>query len=486
MNKSFFHIAQRVQADEVRAAFDNVETGKRDVKKDGFTPGSDGVLMDVVQVTETPSPSLKVVVPTLTAWDSLGQRVFRAAAQPDFDFAADQGALIVPARLYVKYVRQLTGTRPDPAGGPNVDYDRNDSHVLERDLGVAGSGVLPTPRTDESIQLATIFIPVTSSNITNTKITSRGSERLIQNLQSTFPVERLKSMSKEMDDAVVASVAQSPSTVNRVALLSDLGNFSRGYRADIKIVTTAATIIDVERADVVNGGAVPDTFIALRSKSCDLSVAGVAAGRDYITTLENVWHAIYAIADTSAGPSADNVIASRDFGPGFGGTGPTLPGTFDRFRLIGFVLVQSSAVVPARQIGQEFVFDDTDLTVAFTLGADPHSGSGPTGFVTLSLLPFVPPGPVGERVRIHVRSETTGGAQNVEYSFRSRGGVALTGRTGIHQNGVATVANAKGSDQEFTVHVDTSGDIDWERTLGPNVHTVEVRVSGLTLDLHHD
>lgn len=244
-----------------------------------------------------------------------------------------------------------------------------------------------------------------------------------------------------------------------------------GYHGDIKIVALTSILMDVETADVLDGTGV--RLISIRNKSVDVTVLSAAGGRDYGGPLLNVWHYIYAIAGTNP----DNVIASTDPGPGYGGSGPSLPAGYTFFRLIGCFLVQSGSVLPFRYINGIFLFDDVSLTVASS-GANPG-----TSYTTLGLSPYVPT--IAERAIIGLR-HTAGGAQNLALEFRSRGGATITGQTARFADGSSGSAGV-GSDAEISLHVDASQFIDWRTSLGtPGGHTVEVHVRGFVPDLKFD
>lgn len=479
MDKRNWHIKQRVQGVEMRDADDQIEEMEHNFRKDGFS----GVnfLLAPVSVTEDAPTSQSVKVNAATAWDKLGQRVFKGSTGTLFAFVNAAPVFSLISRLYLKYKRDQTNPRPNPAGGPNINYDLNDSFEIQKDDGVAAAvPVAPALRTDESIHLADVTVPGGGGVIVNAAI-----DTSVQQFNSTFPVRRLKDLNADIDDALVAAAGSSPapSAANRVALLSDALPML-GFMGMNKIVTISGTVIDVEYVDTVDGTGVQP--IRIRNKPINTALTLVAGGRDYAGPLANTWHYVYAIAD-STGANPDDVIASLNAGPGFGGGGPTIvPLGYDLFRLIGCFLVQAAAILPFRQINGEFLYDDVSMTAAFPFGADPHVGVGPTAFATLSCAPYCVP--EAERVILGARLQTAGG-NNAAYTFRSLGGPAVAGRTIDFYDGandVVGAVNSVGSDWEFRLHVDALQQVSWQRALGAVAQSVEVVVRGFVLDLKYD
>lgn len=477
--KNFF-FEQRVTQAELDDAFADLENAEHNIKKDAFS--GVGFLMAAVTVAEDSPQSTSVLVGDFLAWDSLGQRVEKTTGPTAFSFAGDDDAtLVTPSRLYIKFARLESDPRTD-GNGATVNFEREESYVIERDLGTPG-GANATLRVDESIHIADVDIPAAAAVIANGDIT------IVQNLQSQFPVARLNGMSQGMDDAMVAAVAASPSTSNRVALSGDLANFARGYIQNVKIVATGAQTVDVESATAVNGGASPSVLMSVKNKTIDLLGSLGPGALDVGVLADNVYY-VYLIGD-STGVTPDDVVASLDPGPGYAGVGPSfanLP-NHDVFRLIGFINERTGAILPFRQIGEEYVYDDIALTYAFgPNGADPWGvAAAPTAFSTLSLAPYVPP--IAERATLHVHL-LTGSNTGPLYYFRSLGGPAVANGTSLVGGG------AGGSVTQVTntaviVHVNVSQQIEWNRNLGPNpgtpdTHRLDISVVGVHIDLHHE
>jgi hypothetical protein len=479
--KNFF-FEQRVAQAELDDAYADLENAEFNIKKDAFS--GVGFLMSPVTVTEDSPQSTSVLVGDFLGWDSLGQRVEKAAGPTAFSFAGDDNpGLVTPSRLYIKFARLESDPRTD-GNGNSVNFEQEESYVIERDLGTPG-GANAALRVDESIHIADVNIPAAAGVITNGDIT------IVQNLQSQFPVARLKDMSQGMDDAMVAAVAAAPSTANRVALLSDAGvSQLRGYISNVKLVALSGTIVDVESAIAVNAdgvlppGGAPDTLMTVKNAPIDVTAPNGPGGLDVGVIADGVYY-VYLIGD-STGVTAPDVMASLDAGPGYGGIGPSFANApnHDRFRLIGVINRQAGTIIPFRQIGEEYIYDDTQQTLAFPSGLDPHAGVAPTPYILLSLSPYVTP--IAERAYLHFDLGTLA-ITGPMYGFRSRGGGAGAGRT-VLVGGGAGGSLSNNSNTHFEIHVDGAQAVDWnrERLAVAVNHIVEVLVAGMHLDLKYE
>ncbi len=449
MDKFNFFFRQRVASSEMQDAFNAAEAADHKLLTDLF---GGGFLLASVAVTETVGPSTSVVVGTIAAYNTLGERVTEAGQ--NFSFAGDSHAtLVTPARLYVKFKRDESNPRVDGLGN-TVQYDQDEGAELQRDLGTPG-GALPALRTDGSIQLATINIPAASANILNANITTS-----VQNLRSTFPTARLA----DFQSSVV-----------------------RGYISTVKIVTTGAAtptdMIDVESATAVNGGATPDKLMRVRNAPLDLAVTG-AGGRDAGPLINATWY-IYLIGDSN-GVNADKVIASLSAGPGYGGAPPTLPGTHNRFRLIGVLIRSAGTIIPFRQINGETYFDDVSLTVAFAFAPDPHVGAQPTPYVALALAPYCPA--IAERVTLAMYANSTAAVRTL-YEFRSPGGPTQPGPSNHFRVGSAPDLNENHSESHMVLHASATQTVEWRRGVtGDAAATADVQIAlaGFTSEFHHE
>jgi hypothetical protein len=490
MDRRDFFIKQKVTEGELDDAFLQVEVAEQNIKKDGFGPAARGFLLDAISVVEDSPVSTSVSVPTFLAWSKDGERIEKTTAAELFSFAGDDDPVNPTiASLYAVFDRALSDPRVDGLGA-TVNHKVDESYDLERDLGTpAGSPVPPAIRTDGSILLANVTIPAAAGTISNSEI-----DNTVQELNSDFPIKRLASMTPGMDDAMVAAAGAAPSTANRVALLSDAAGFADGYISNVKIVTTGVMptdTIDVERATAVNGGATPDILMNVKNAPLDLGAAPGPGGLD-VGAVANATYYIYLIGD-SLGVGADDVCASLDAGPGFGGAGPNLAINFpnhDRFRLIGCITRVAGEIMPFRQIDNMVVYDDTIKTAVFGPGADPHVGGGPgvgSGFILLSLAPYVPA--IAERAYLRA-TVVNPNATVPQYNFRSRGGITFTPATDYTNAILSGESAALGvhhhSESHFPIHVDVSLDVDWERQETAVAATVGVFVTGYMVDLHHD
>lgn len=447
MDQLNWYFKQRVSFSEMQDAFTKAEAADHALLTDLFTGG---FLIGNVTVVEDSPQSQEVQVGAILAYDNLGQRVVEAAQ--NFSFVGDDDpGLATQARLYVKFTRDESDPVTDGLNNI-INFTQDEGAVLERDLGTPGGG-LPALRVDESILLANINIPAAAAVITNADI-----DATVQNLQTGFSQDQL-SGSPIVD----------------------------GYLGLVKLVALSSTTIDVERASGVGSDGVaatkPDTYIKVVNQTIDVTVAQAANGRDYAGAAVDGVHYVYLIGDTSIGSGADSVIASLDPGPGHGGVGPTLPGTYDRFRLIGMFNRQAGAILPFRQIGEEYIYDDAQLQTVFT-GLDPHGGgAGPTAYSILALSPYV--SPIAERAYLSMTVLTTS-ITGPQYGFRSRGGPAIAGWTNIVGGGAGGSLTLSAY-PFFALHVDASEQVDWNRETGSaGPHTTDIYVIGMHLDLKHE
>lgn len=484
MNRRDFYIKQKVTEGELDDAFLQVEVAEQNLKADAFGPAARGFLMAPITVVEDSPQSQAVSVPTFLAWSKDGERIAKTTAAELFDFAGDEDPADPRiARLYAVFDRALSDSRVDGIGA-TIDFKVDESYSLERDLGTpAGSPSPPAIRTDGSILLANVTIPAAAANITNSEI-----DNTVQELQSDFPVGRLRNMNAGMEDAMEATAAATPSTANRVALLSDAGvTQMRGYKGTVKIVTTGAAVptdtIDVEVATAVDGGASPDTLMHVRNAALDLGAANGPGALD-VGVVANATYYVYLIGDSS-GANPDDVMASLDSGPGYGGSGPSFtnaPG-YDRFRLIGCIVRDAGSIVPFRQINERVYFDDETLTNVKAFGLDGLGGGSPTAFATLGLSPYCPP--IAERVTLGMRGSTPV-AQIPHYEFRSGGGPTLSSHTATFAFGSGPDTTEVGSESHMTLHVDASQQVTWRRDQAANESNIGIHVAGFTSEFHHE
>ena len=490
MNRRNFFFFQKVTEAELDDAFLQVEEAEKAIKTDMFA-GANGFLAAPVTVVEDGPPSQSVDVGTGLGWDKDGFRVSNPNASQLVDFTGDDDPTdprIVA--VYLAFDRALSDTRTDGLGN-NVDFKADETFQFNKVLGTPAPGPTP-PALDpaQGILIAHVEVPAAAGVISDAEI-----DTTVQNLQSSFPVGRLRDMNAGMEDAMEATAALAPSTANRVALLSDAAGFADGYISNVKIVTTGAAMptdtVDVERATAVNGGSSPDLLMNVKNAPLDLG-AVVGPGALDVGVVANATYYVYLVGSTTAA-APDDVVASLDSGPGFGGSGPSfanLP-NHDRFRLIGVILRVAGEIMPFRQINGTVIFDDTVKTAVFGPGADPHVGGAPgvgSGFILLSLAPFVPA--IAERA--YLRMDMLVVAAIVpRYHFRSRGGptfLPVTDYTNVVAGGESAAAgNRPHSESHFALHADVSQDVDWERSeTAVASSTLGVFVTGFELDLHHD
>lgn len=460
MDRRNFYLAQKVAEAELDDAFAQVEAAETAIKTDMFA-GANGFLANTVTVAQESTGTLRVDVGTGLGWDRDGFRVSNPNAQQFADFTGDDDPTdprIVA--LYLGFDRALSDPRVDGLGA-TVNFKVDETFVFNKVLGTpAPSPTAPAADPSQGILLAHVTVPAAAGAILTANI-----DATVQNLQSSFPPHRLAGA---------------------------LSAVSRGYISNVKIVTTGnmpTDVIDVERATAVNGGSSPDRLMNVANAPIDLG-GTLGPGALDVGVVANATYYVYLIGD-SKGIEVDDVIASLDAGPGYAGAGPSFvnaPG-YDRFRLIGCIIRAAGEIIPFRQIGNVTRFDDTILTTVFGPGGDPHTGGGPgvgSGFVTLSLSPYVPA--ISERAYLRMQLNTTS-AVVPDYHFRSRGGGTFTPATDYTNSvdgGSGPNTTQNHSESDFPVHVDTSQLVDWERSETATASTVSIHVTGFMVDLHHD
>jgi hypothetical protein len=451
MDRRDFYYAQKVTQANMDEAFDLVEAAEFTIKKDMFA-GANGFLAAPVTVAQEGAGTTRVDVGTGLGWDKFGQRVENPNASQFVDFTGDDDPTNPRiAAIYLQFARALSGGTTDGLGNP-ISYNRDESFALVKVLGTpAGSPTPPAHDPAQGLRLAHVTIPAAGGVITSAEI-----DTSVQNYKSDFPAARLRDF-------------------NGLAIA--------GYSANVKIVTTGASTptdtIDVESAVAANGGLTPDLLMSVRNAALDLTVTGVG-GRDTGALADGEWY-IYLIGD-STGMAADNVIASLDPGPGYGGSGPTLPVTHDRYRLIGVLIRSGGTIIPFRQINGVTIFDDYLLANVFAFGPDPHTGAAPTPFISLNLAPFCPV--IAERVTLAMRGVTSG-AIVPNYHFRSGGGPTLPNYTNVFAGGVASVATTHDSVVHMTLHASATQTVDWRRDQAAGASDIEISVAGFTSEFHH-
>lgn len=340
MDKRQFHISQRVKSSEIRDAFDLVESEIRAIRSDAFAPAVRGFLMAAVNVDPDAPPNQTVDVGPLVGWDKDGKQVTKTST--DNVAIANLAGDPLISRLYVKFLRVQTGSRPDPLGGPNILYDQNDGFVLETDDGAPNPS--PTPvalRTDESIHLADITVPASGGAINTADI-----DTSVQEFNSDFPLSRLRDL---------------------IAVLE-------GGRDEIKVVRVVSPTTQMEIEFCRVSDSLGKKILAPANNTLvDATLIGVANGLDTGVIANNTFYFLYAIGD-STGKNADAGLISLGPGAPFGAD-PTLPSGYDLFRRIASMRTATTGgarFMAMRKIDNvtlyEDVFKEPDLNI---ISADP-------------------------------------------------------------------------------------------------------------------
>lgn len=457
-----FYFEQRVTQAELDDAFADLENAEFNIKKDAFS--GIGFLMSAVTVTEDSPQSESVLVGDFLGWDDLGQRVEKTTGPTAFSFSGDHGTNIINATLYAKFDRAESDARTD-GNGATVNFEREESFVIERDLGPDdGSQNPPTLRTDGSIPIATVLIPAGSGNITNSEITTT-----IQSLQSQFPFERMKDSSKDLEDAILGAKTAGADGSDRIAILSDItvtvDRFAQGYQGEVKILTDRAipaTRIDIEFCRVVDGTNTHLLALGPGSTILDATVAGALNGLDAGALAPNTWYYIFAIAD-SAGANQGGLISLSS-------TAPTLPGTHTGGfrRRIGCVRTDGAAnFINFRQIDNEVYYEEEHLVA---------SGAPNAPLALVSVATRVPP--IAERgIFFAYRQQLVAGGDTL---FFGDGGHPTPPATVIKFRLVGGSSSLAGDTADFKLHVDATQQVYWAKN--PNINVSELYVRGFILD----
>jgi len=461
MDKRNFFFKQRVQFSEMREAFDLVEAAERAIKDDAFA--GTGFLMAAVTVVEDSPASQEVSVGAILGWDKDGKRVSEGSSQL-FDFAGDDDPVDPRiASLYAKFTRVESNPRVDGASN-TIQYDQDEGVVLERDLGTpAASPSPPAARVDDSIHLADVTIPAAGGNITNSEI-----DTSVQNLQSSFSIERLQGSSKNLEDAILGAQTAGASGADRVAILSDVPGADvkpNGYRGEVKILTdrtTPATELDIEFCRVFDKTN-SQILAPANNTILDATAIGVANGLDAGALAADTWYYIYAIGDSTA-VNPDATLLSLNPDAPFGGA-PTLPAGYDRSRRIGTVRTDGgSNFINFRQINNVAYYEEQHLIT-----------SGATGsWAAVSLASRVPP--TAERAIVRGYADIQAGATAMRTLQFADGAQAAAGAPVVTTEIQAQNDN-ESAQQIMRLHVDASQQIHWQ-TGATAWTTTEVYVRG--------
>lgn len=442
MNRRDFYLAQKVTEAEFDDAFLQVEEAEKAIKVDMFA-GANGFLAANVAVVQEGAGTQRVDVGSGLGWDKDGFRVEDPDAQTFVDFTGDDDPTDpLIAAVYLKFKRTLSDPRLDGLGA-TVNWKVDEDYELVKVLGAAAPSPAP-PAADPSqgLILAHVTVPASAGAILDA-----GIDTTVQNLKSSFPVERL----------------------------SNAGVTAIGANSAIKIVRgpVAGTEIEVERAQVADTTNVK--MMSVSNAVIDASTTG-AGGLDTGALGPSAMYFIYVIGDTS-GVNSDDVLLSLTAGPPYGAA-PALPSGYDVYRRIGAVPTDgSSALFNIRKINGVTLFEDGSLMVVFT------GAIGSTSFAPISLAAFVP-ALVAERAILAIHGDTAASSPGfIEFRSGTTLGPA-TWTVATRQGAGGAAGNTNFSHDHIELELSATATVDFRETVASHTTTVTVYVRGFIDDLH--
>jgi hypothetical protein len=443
MNRRDFYLAQKVTEAEIDDAFLQVEEAEKAIKTDMFA-GANGFLAANVTVVQEGAGTQRVDVGTGLGWDKDGFRVSNPNASQFVDFTGDDD----PAdprivAVYLGFDRALSDPRLDGLGA-TVNHKVDESFTFNKVLGTpAPSPTPPAADPSQGLLIAHVTVPAAAGVILDANI-----DTTVQNLKSSFPVERL----------------------------SNAGVTALGVNSAIKIVRgpVAGTQIEVERAEVSD--TTNTKMLSVANAVIDATGVG-AGGIDAGALAASTMYFIYVIGDSS-GVNPDDVLLSLLSGPPYAAA-PALPAGYDLFRRIGAVPTDGAAAMfNIRKINGVTLFEDGSLTTVFT------GAIGSIVFAPISLGAFVP-ALVAERAILAIHGDTAVSSPGI-VEFRS--GTTLgpaTWTVSTRQGAGGGAGNTFFSHDHIELELSATATVDFRETALGHTTAAVVYVRGFIDDLHY-